>query len=402
MDSQPVSQRYTVPACNLPLLNERIETLNKRARKLGVAEIVVTLALAYVERQFAVLTASCGENLVWIKDGQPRPQGAASTPAKPTGAIREWHFVTVTGEAPRFAGWSFVATLEPIATDDGGAVNLLQCVPGQVCPAEYRNRVGECDHCQAKRKRNQTFVVRNEQGEHRMVGRNCLRDFLGHTDPHRLAAWAEWLAELDSLGHSAEDEGFGGGWSSGDDGFNLLHVLAWTAGVISRYGWVSRSKARDDQTGRTVATADRVWHLLRRPFRPTASELREWEQEREKCQPTDTHQQDAEASREWARNFTDEQIDTNNYLANCVERVLSIEGRFGTQGLHKMIDAQGNALIWWASGDNWLAEGQTYRIEASVTKHDEYKGRKQTNLTRVTVKQLMGEAQPRLVEAIPF
>ena len=68
-----------------------------------------------------------------------------------------------------------------------------------------------------------------------------------------------------------------------------------------------------------------------------------------------------------------------------------------------MIDQDGNALIWWASGSaNWLTEGKTYRVEASVKEHDEYKGRKQTTLTRVTVKQDEGEAKPRLVPAIPF
>ena len=34
---------YLIPEANLAYLTERVEKLNKRARKLGVAEIVVTI-----------------------------------------------------------------------------------------------------------------------------------------------------------------------------------------------------------------------------------------------------------------------------------------------------------------------------------------------------------------------
>lgn len=440
------SATYTVPACNLPIFQDRIAALNKRARKLGVPEIAVVVVLAYVERQYAVLTASCGTNLVWVKEGEPAPSGAAGAAAQLTGLVREWHAVTVTGQAPKFAGWTFVATLEPIAGDDGTVLNLLQCVPGQSCPAEFRDRIGECDHCKARRNRKQTFVVRHDNGQHRMVGRQCIRDFLGHNDPHTVASWAEILVELGTLGEQAEGEDWGGGGYS-EPRYDLEFILAWTAGVIARHGWVSRTQARQDDSGRTRATADIVSYLIRRPWMPKAAELREWEAARAECQPTAANEADADSAREWARNFTDEQIDSNNYLANCnaiarvgivtgksmgvacsilssfqreqarllvaarasksnewvgtpgkreeftvlVERIITIEGAYGTTGLHKMIDQDGNALVWFASeSGNWLTEGHTYRVKATVKPadkkgHDTYNGRKQTNLTRVSV-----------------
>lgn len=445
---------YTVPACNLPRLHEQIAVLNKRARKLGVPEIAVSSVLAFIECQWSILTAGCDRALIWVKQGAPAPQGAAGSKAEATGIVREWHAVTVTGQAPKFDGWKFIATLEPIQGESGETINLLQCVPGESCPVEFRCRIGECDHCKARRNRKQTFVVRHDNGSHKMVGRQCIRDFLGHHDPHQVAAWAELLIELGNLGQQAEGEDWGGGGTHQEPRFDLPFILAWTAGVIANYGWVSRTKARDDSTGKTIATADRVIYLLRRPFNPTREQLREWEQDRERCQPDARCEQDADAAREWARNFTDEQIDTNNYLANCnalarvgivigksmgvacsilssyqreqsrllvkaqpprsndyvgtldkrenftltVERVITIEGAYGTTGLHKMTDEHGNALVWFASGSaEWLREGDRYIVKATPKKHEPYQGRNQTTLNRVSIVKELGKA----LEAAP-
>lgn len=428
---------YTIPSCNLPLFQERVDVLNKRARKLGVAEIAVTVVFAYLTREFIPDPLRSASRVPrWVKDGEQAPANHVAS-----GSVMQWNTVTVTGEAPKFAGWKFIATLEPLPTDDGTAVNLLQCVPGETCPAEFRSRVGQCDHCNARRNRKQTFVLRHDSGAHKMVGRQCIKDFLGHLDPHQVAAWAEMLVELSSLGSAAEDEGWGGG-GRGADVYDLRFILSLTAAVISHYGWISKSAAFQDD--RLTATAGRVSYLLHRPH-PSAGyqAIREWEAEVAKCQPTDDHKQDAANAVEWARSFSDEQIETNNYLANCnaiarcgvvegktmgiacsvvssfqreqarlklaereaarvsnyvgeigkraefvvtVVKVIPCEGSYGTTGLHKMLDDQGNDLGWFASGSaEWLKEGCTYRVKATPKKHEEYRTRKQTMLNRVTV-----------------
>lgn len=69
-------------------------------------------------------------------------------------------------------------------------------------------RAGQCDHCHKHRQRVKSFVVEHE-GEVRIVGSNCLMDFLG-IDP----AWALAVAEWFEPGESGEQEERWGGLRS--------------------------------------------------------------------------------------------------------------------------------------------------------------------------------------------
>ena len=69
-----------------------------------------------------------------------------------------------------------------------------------------------------------------------------------------------------------------------------------------------------------------------------------------------------------------------------VEAIKSLEGAYGVTGLHKMHDADGNDVVWFASGlAEWLEVGSTYRVKLTPKDHSEYNGRKQTSVSRVTV-----------------
>jgi hypothetical protein len=76
-----------------------------------------------------------------------------------------------------------------------------------------------------------------------------------------------------------------------------------------------------------------------------------------------------------------------------VRYVQAIESeQWGTSYLYKLTDAAGNGFKWFASREQWNdAEGRewqvgdTYTVKASVKAHDEYKGRKETSLSRVAL-----------------
>jgi hypothetical protein len=74
-------------------------------------------------------------------------------------------------------------------------------------------------------------------------------------------------------------------------------------------------------------------------------------------------------------------------LTVTVERIIENEGNWGVVGIHKMTDSDGNDVVWFASGSNWLnSENATaYKIRGTVKKHSEFKGRRQTQLTRVKI-----------------
>jgi len=53
--------------------------------------------------------------------------------------------------------------------------------------------------------------------------------------------------------------------------------------------------------------------------------------------------------------------------------------------IHKMVDSAGNDLTWFCSTGRKLVDGETAYINGTVKEHSEFRGRKQTILSRFTV-----------------
>ena len=87
-------------------------------------------------------------------------------------------------------------------------------------------------------------------------------------------------------------------------------------------------------------------------------------------------------------------------------RVSPIDGDYGVSYLHKFSDASGNLYSWFSTkkllstpaGDAELVEGQEYSVWGTVKGHSEFRGQKETQLTRcvVTSPELMDAEKARL------
>ena len=66
-----------------------------------------------------------------------------------------------------------------------------------------------------------------------------------------------------------------------------------------------------------------------------------------------------------------------------VEKIISFDGRFGVTNLHMLRDDRGNVYKW--STQKSLEEGKEYILRATIKDHEEYKGVKQTVITRASV-----------------
>ena len=60
--------------------------------------------------------------------------------------------------------------------------------------------------------------------------------------------------------------------------------------------------------------------------------------------------------------------------------IYTTDGRFGTTYIHHFVEGEGNRVVWF--GSKSLEEGQTYTGKATIKKHTEYKGVKQTIINR--------------------
>ena len=282
---------YEVPEENVRALGEHLAKLNRRAEKLGLAPATVS-QVGYVDRP------------VW-RDNKP----VLTFTGQPV--LRRYAQLTVDFVSVRLAGWTLAAAIDHLVLEDGEVANLIRCAPGvSGLPSSYRTDAATCDHCQAQRKRRQTFVVAHEDGRLARVGRQCLRDFLGGKDADRLLAQATWLLEFTA----ALDEGMSyGGGSHGLSRFDVTTILAYTAAAVRSHGWFSRAAARESQV---LATADRVWGYVT------------YRSPKDGDKPPALTEEDralAEATMEWVRGLDGEAV--SDYLHNL--RVACLQGGVG-------------------------------------------------------------------------
>lgn len=402
---------YEIPTINLPILAERIEELNRRCRKLNQPEIV-----------FNIL----GEQTVEHRDD--------ITGVKYKVRISQ---VEIEGNSPKIDGWQLAATVEPLPTGE----NLVRCVPGLTVPESYRTTDMHCDHCQTDRNRKEVFVLVHDDGRYCQVGRTCIADFLGHVSVDSLIARAEWLMKLTDTESNEWGDEFRSG--RGEITRNTEHFVQTVTICIRRLGWLSRSVAR--KWGREhEATANIAWQLLTLNNQATKEFAARYEltvEERDEAL--------AAKALEWARGLAGDNDYIHNLGAACrceyvthktigivasviaaynkhveklqefereakkvrghvgvvgerqefvglvVKKLLYVEGNYGTKTLCRFEDADNNVLVWWASSNtDWLTEGETVDVTATVKKHGDYKGTPQTELQRVA-KGLPAAKQPR-------
>jgi hypothetical protein len=276
---------------NLKALIEKVESLRKRAELLGL-----TLPAIRVTRQ-------------WDETDKKG---------------RVWSLAEVEIEAPvvKLDGWRFAAKVEPLVGTESGSENLVKRCGGYDgdLPESLRTTDTRCDHCKTVRPRSAVYALTHEDGRWIQVGRDCLRDFLGHPDAERLADWlamfeqmmdpAKWRDERDDDWGREEFEG-------GKFSIDPETWLTFVAAAVERYGWLSATKAREFDRPSTSSRA----------FDGMFSKDRD-----DRLHPTEHNATDAKAAGEWAQALGGEDgRGLNDYEWNL--RVLSQAGGIGWRNL---------------------------------------------------------------------
>jgi hypothetical protein len=406
-------ETFWIPKHHETTLKAQVAKLNKKAKKLNCPEL-----------SYKVL----GEKLVIAKGFEQKAEiwGASECPHVP------YIEVQLIGEGPKIEGWKFLGTLDHITLPGSVIVNT---VPGEEIPQQFHNSEPVCDHCGKHRRRNETFILQKEDsGEYKRIGRQCVRDFIGY-DPSSIL---RYIRALDSFVEDFDNEerwGFGGGQQAYV--FDHDDVLRVTAALIDKYGWVPRSAVDDEHR----STASDVIQYYFPPNRTAEHAYRMWVEWRKSLNPEDPRWvEDAKNAREWLK----QQPSNNEYLHNLhaidnaeggvpvrlfgywcsvvagyqrameklrlaerdkkvneyvgevkerrefvakLKRRQSFDGAYGTVRLHVFLDEDGHTLVWWANTDPELSLDETYRFKGTVKKHEERDGWKQTIITRVKVEE---------------
>lgn len=230
---------YEIPESNVEELESRLEKINKAARKTGCQEIVTKFhSVKCIRRNKRYMKVYC---------------------------------FSFEGSQPKLNGWTFVGKVE--STEAG---NVLRSFKGESIPEYFRDRASVCDHCESKRKRSSTYIVRHEDGRLFQVGKNCLKDFLGHSNPERIFAIAELFLDLESL----ENVDFESSTNSRIV-FNTEEFIGFVFQSVADYGYKTKEKSANptsmDAAGRmTIPDKNGKFEALSPENKEKASEALEW------------------------------------------------------------------------------------------------------------------------------
>jgi len=326
------------------------------------------------------------------------------------------------GDLPSVGGYEFAARIEHTA-----AGNVIARGPKELdsLDASWRTAEPLCEHCSTKRRRKETFLLRQYGMRLMQIGRNCLADFL-MTDPGQMIALAELVR---AATEEQSDEcwgGYGGYWEVAP-----LAFIACAVATTERDGFV---KAKDEFRTPTAAVAT----FLSDP-QPSGDRSAEWLA----GQPNEDHIETAHAVVAWAASPGD---NASEYLWNlslavkqpgvgkhagllasapaaynrflgkevqkklaparpegfAVEKHMVFSGevtlirhylmhdeRFDTsKAICTFRTDEGHEVVWFATGvaPKPDMQGMRFHIKGRCKKHEEWKGIKRAVLSRVTWK----------------
>ncbi len=387
---------FNIPACNLEILEKKMARLNKKAVKAGTTPITLTKVSETVEKN-------------------------------DDGSVDVFYQMVVEGEAPKIAGWDFLARLDH-NSDPTGASNLVYVMPGQTCPDNYRLAAADCNHCGYRRTRRNTYVLKQETtGELKQVGHTCVKDFIG-LDPAKVAAQAERIVNLMKAAKDAEDSGVLG-VPYNRRHIDLFEFLGYVALTCRTNGWVSAKQAYESggQMTSSANTAlgdmfpvggyDPTWcdrpepedfnkaydaHAYALTLDRAKSDYNhnvvtmsttgyiDWKATGIAASIIRIH--DLSLARE-AEKKTQVDLSSSEHMGAVKDRLRGAvtvigkkhgEGMYGPWTMYRMLTKnQGNVLVSFVTGSFSAEVGDEIEIKGTVKKHDEFNGVKQTMLSRV-------------------
>lgn len=391
---------YRVPQDNFWKLEERLKLLQKKAKKLKCG------AINYEVK---------GEEFVQHADG----------------TATCYMNVEISGEAPKLNGWRFVGTLQH--TESG---NLLRSLPGSEIPQDYREQAPFCSHCQKKRSRKDTYIVVNDEGQYRQVGKQCLKDFTGHESPQDAAAAAELVLAAQELSEEDPEDDYAPKMGKSASYISAQHYLAAVITAIKENGWKSRKDVMSGGEG--LATCDIAANTLfstYEPFHPTEEQLKEADkmlksvrQELMDKPNLDNfewnmltsirgdyipprsfgivatvavrYMKSKEKQAAYAKKVAES---TSKYVGQPGERrmfpKLTVVSSFpkdnyphGISYATNLVDEQGNKLFWFTSVE--LEVGRSYQGKATIREHKLFNGEQETIIQRFSAELLPDDDLP--------
>lgn len=395
--------QYAIPECNMESLEKKLTRIKNKCRKYGCEFKYERVGEHFEDKE-----------IEYEEDGKTKKAKVAV----------KFIDIEVEGKA-EVNGWQFAASLE--YTSKGNIINSIGNVE---IPSRYYTCAPWCEHCKTNRDRKYSYIVYNGE-EFKQVGKACLKDFTGGLSAESVAQFESWFKEVEDA-----SENYGGFWG-GPMYFDTEEFMAIAAETIRIYGYFSRS-AKGFSTADRAEYIYRVKHGMRlgafsefaqdyyydaldkgfdiEKSRALVKTVRNWVVNNERddnyfhnlkvaCSLDHTgatgllvsafptyDRELAYLDEKRAREEKErEAASKSSWMGNVGDRVSfqiadfrvisSWDTQWGTTAVFKLTDADGREATWKTS--SWLTDdciGAT--IKGTVKEQKEYRGIKQTELTR--------------------
>lgn len=366
---------FKIASYKIPAFQLRIAELNKKALKLMGEAVIYTTTETVVEE---------------IKD---------------VGLV-EFQMVTVDGPSPIINGWSIQLMIDH--TNDENIVTRV----GMVSSDGWFDAKADCQHCEYNRRRNFTYLLRNEKTEElKQVGKTCLKDFTGHKSPEDIARWAEIFQTFDDEIKEVERD-----YSEHANHRHMftMEYLAKVVAEVEDCGGVFITKRQVEEGVHSTTTSSLA---LSSKIKPTKAH---YDFALKAVEHTINTADGSEFSKNLCRLVRFETFDFRysgivayavggylRFLASEKAKLQTVSEYVGEIGTRKefiltklrcsvihgddytlfmnvFLDEAGRTFIW-STGRDVGKDGDTMKVRGTIKDHREFKGIKQTMLSRCSI-----------------
>lgn len=333
--------------------------------------------------------------------------------------------VEVNGTA-KIDNWECVAVLE---IHEVG--NIIRRINTEIdIPTRFKNTENICEHCNSKRQRNNLYVIHNtETDEWKQVGGNCLKLYTGGLSLEYVAAFMDGITEL---------EEFDGIVGHGKAYYNVEEIISYAYEVINKTGYFNAQAVLPTKfivSNLMHNTLNKAIEFINQEFMRLKFDVRICEHDFHREDTKNVVEQiidyymNLEDNSEFVHNIKvmldEKYVLAKNFGFLCylpegyarhiqkevekakrieteyfgevgkrykdkvirdVTLVTSWETQWGYTGVYKIILEDGSVLTWKTNKALYLDRNEEFdKISFTVKEHKEYKGEKQTEVTRCKV-----------------
>lgn len=328
--------------------------------------------------------------------------------------------IDVSGVAICEEGWSIVGVIDHM--DKMNVIHLIDQINHPNVPEKFYHSDATCDHCNTKRRRKSTIIIYHPDHGYKQVGKTCLKDYTGGLD-------AEIAAYMEQYIHDVEEYDGCVRGASIEPCYPTEYVVELAAYDVECRGY--HSYYSDDKPTKLEVFDNLISSVFQIPdsYKDKCSDIaRNALTYIRNLGITDDdnnymHNLKAVASSEYvstknigvlvsliptyfrylrdleykkAAEAARKSEESSEYVGSIGEKVTvnvtsvikvsEWDNQFGSTYLYKIFGSDGNIYMWYSSrwfGDNpeWLT------LSGTIRDHQEYRGVKQTILTRCRPKE---------------